>query len=297
MEVDSTDYNTPIMESISHRLSLLSNLCELPVIWKVGIKNEVTLKLPRQHSIHCHKLCWAVKDCSATLEGRCIHNDIAVVGNIIQENKYPFCNRCHVGCEELIVPIYYGDCYIATIFVGPFRRVGHEAECTIPELQPIFDTLPYQSEEKIKALMEFIPEFFIDLLPDLNPNISTHLLRPIQDYAEYPTIVKAMDYAKRHLREQIAVTDVAGKCYMSVSNFQHRFRRVTGLSFSEYLQRLRILEAEKLLLYTQLPISKIAILCRLTDQSRMTKLFRQYYNFTPAILRKKFHQNSQKSYE
>ena len=292
MKHNNDDRNTPVMEIISHRLTLLSNMCDLPMIWKVGIQNQVTLKLPKRHNMHCHQFCQTVKKCHISFENRCIYNDIVLVSKILQEKKQPFCNRCYAGCQELIVPIYYGDCYIATIFVGPFRMAGDNNPCITPEARQVYDTMPCQSEEKIQALMEFIPGFFKDLLPDMNPNISSHLVQPIQRYAEYPAIMTAMDYAKRHLRDRITISQIAAKCSMSVSNFQHFFRRITGYSFSEYLQRIRILEAEKLLLYTQLPIGEIAILCRLTDQSRMTMLFRNYYDLTPAVLRKKFHRNS-----
>ena len=63
------------------------------------------------------------------------------------------------------------------------------------------------------------------------------------------------------------------------------FRQVTGMTFKEYLNRVRVEEAERLLTNTDYPIIDIAVACGYRDQSYFTTVFKKYTGLTPRQYR------------
>ena len=63
------------------------------------------------------------------------------------------------------------------------------------------------------------------------------------------------------------------------------FRKVTGVSPGEYLQRARADRACDLLLNSDMPLSEVAAECGFYDQSHMTRILRRYSQTTPKTLR------------
>ena len=85
---------------------------------------------------------------------------------------------------------------------------------------------------------------------------------------QYPALMekrgcrKEVEEAKRFVRdnygEKLSVAQVAGIINMSESRFAHVFKKETGISFWEYVNQIRMNEAEKLLRETDLRVSEIA---------------------------------------
>lgn len=73
---------------------------------------------------------------------------------------------------------------------------------------------------------------------------------------------KEVEEAKRFVMdnygEKLSVAQVAGLINMSESRFAHVFKKETGISFWEYVNQVRMNEAEKLLRETDLRVSEIA---------------------------------------
>lgn len=98
-------------------------------------------------------------------------------------------------------------------------------------------------------------------------------------------IKKAIDYIRASygrplpLEEAAAAVGVSG-CYLS-----HEFRKYTGCSFVEYINRTRCMEAERLLLTTTLGIFEIGKHCGFENRSYFAKSFRRYTGMSPAEYR------------
>jgi AraC-like DNA-binding protein len=63
------------------------------------------------------------------------------------------------------------------------------------------------------------------------------------------------------------------------------FRRFTGVTFGEYVQRLRVQFACRQLLNPSATLAGIASLAGFADQSHLTNVFRNITGLTPAVLR------------
>ena len=93
------------------------------------------------------------------------------------------------------------------------------------------------------------------------------------------------EFVQAHLHDKISLGDLAGTLSMSQYHFARQFREATGCSPHEFVIRRRLERAEHLLRTTTLSVCDIASLCGFTDQSHLTKVFRQRLESTPAAYR------------
>lgn len=102
----------------------------------------------------------------------------------------------------------------------------------------------------------------------------------------------AFDYALAHYDEELSVVELAKLCNMSYSYFSRTFNEAIGMNFSEYLSRIRITEAEKLLISTTLNITEVAGRVGFNNTSYFIKLFQKYKNTSPKQFRKGYMRTS-----
>lgn len=69
-----------------------------------------------------------------------------------------------------------------------------------------------------------------------------------QDYK----IAKAIHYLRENFRDDVAIENLAGMVYMAVPTFYKHFKQVTAMSPLQYLKRLRLYEAKRLMISNSL---------------------------------------------
>jgi AraC family transcriptional regulator, melibiose operon regulatory protein len=97
---------------------------------------------------------------------------------------------------------------------------------------------------------------------------------------------QVLDYLDRHYSEDISVEEMAKKCSMSYSYFSRFFKKIMRKTFKEYLNYVRITEAEKLLLNSDLNITEVALNTGFTNTSYFIKQFKRYKNISPKQFKK-----------
>ena len=93
-------------------------------------------------------------------------------------------------------------------------------------------------------------------------------------------------YISEHYSDDITLTMAANMAYLEKTYFSKRFKALTGFGFQEYLLQTRILAAEKMLLETKLPMSKIAESCGFSCSNYFGDVFRRYKGISPSDYRK-----------
>ena len=125
-----------------------------------------------------------------------------------------------------------------------------------------------------------------DVCYRLQDNIEIFTDNLFQSSEHNNRVVKnAVEYVARHFPEEITLAGVAEELHVNTSYLSMLFRQVTGTTFKEHLNRMRIEEAERLLTNTDYPILEIAIACGYRDQSYFTKVFKKYTGLTPRQYR------------
>jgi YesN/AraC family two-component response regulator len=106
----------------------------------------------------------------------------------------------------------------------------------------------------------------------------------------YSHIVKmAIYYLSEHISQDLTLKQIAQHIRVHPSYISDRFRKETGVTITEFINRKRIEESKHFLLYTNTSISEIAFLFKFCNQSYYTHLFKQYTGQTPRQFRRNGH--------
>lgn len=95
-------------------------------------------------------------------------------------------------------------------------------------------------------------------------------------------LMPALAYIEQHFRDKVTSANVARTCHMDSFRFSRAFRAAFGITFKEYLLRVRIKEACRLLEKPDIAISEVAYLSGFNDPSYFSKTFKRYAGVCPS---------------
>lgn len=104
-------------------------------------------------------------------------------------------------------------------------------------------------------------------------------------------IQRLTEWASRHFLEDIHVTDIARAAALHPNYAMSVFKRGCGMSLWDYVTRLRIGHAQRLLLTTDQKITLIALHSGFNSPSRFYEAFEQIVGRTPSAYRKSIGHN------
>jgi AraC-like DNA-binding protein len=120
--------------------------------------------------------------------------------------------------------------------------------------------------------------------PKYQPLSSAGFIEPYHRAGNEP-VQKAIDYILHNFNRDISVGELLDITNMSNTTFCIAFRRITRMTFKEYLIHTRIGYACKLLTNTGQTISQIAFSCGFENLSNFNQKFRRIKNVTPSVYR------------
>lgn len=107
-----------------------------------------------------------------------------------------------------------------------------------------------------------------------------------QEYAELNEIVsRAKEYINCHLGEELTVTDIASRLFVSPNYFSRLFKKHTGEGCNEYIVRKRMDKAKSLLEATELNTGKIANMVGYNDTNYFSMAFKKNCMMSPTAYR------------
>jgi AraC family transcriptional regulator len=111
------------------------------------------------------------------------------------------------------------------------------------------------------------------------PRITSSGLSPRQ-------LSSVRELMEQRLAEPLPLSDLAAAASLSVSQFTRQFRASTGESPHQYLLRLRLQQACRLLRTATSSISEVAASCGFSHQEHLTRVMRARLGTTPAAVRR-----------
>ena len=120
-----------------------------------------------------------------------------------------------------------------------------------------------------------------EVVEAFSESMFSHNLRPKNN----DIVKKAMLYISEKFNTPLTLENVSAYVHLHPSYFSTVFKNSTGLSFKEYLNKVRIEESKILLLNTDFSIIDIAIAVGFEDQSYFSKVFKKYTGTTPKQFR------------
>lgn len=127
---------------------------------------------------------------------------------------------------------------------------------------------------------------FITLLTERIPDASS-----LQMCENNIHISDAMQYIEDHFIENPSLEEIAAHLFLSPTYFSKLFKKVTGSSYTTYLNLTRLQKVQLMLVTTEHSIQQIASESGFVNSNYMCDTFRKYYHIAPSEFRKAVMQN------
>ncbi len=99
---------------------------------------------------------------------------------------------------------------------------------------------------------------------------------------------KLIKYIDAHYQEKLLLSDIAEQQQLSLHYLSHFFKDTFGMSFQDYLSRIRCEHARQLLLSSDLNLLDISMSCGFSDPKYFNRDFKLLYGRTPKEYRRDF---------
>ncbi|WP_145410483.1 helix-turn-helix domain-containing protein [Paenibacillus xylanexedens] len=146
------------------------------------------------------------------------------------------------------------------------------------------------------SLQELVERVMHAANPKRNPQVNLMLNELLQqvfihwddaegNYVRERSIKQVCTYMQHNLDTNLTRLQLAQMSGFNPSYFSSLFRKETGWSFGDYLNRLRLDEAKRLLLTTSDSLQTIALRTGFSDSSYLSKTFKKHVHITPGAFR------------
>lgn len=95
-------------------------------------------------------------------------------------------------------------------------------------------------------------------------------------------LMPALAFVEKNYRENVTSAAAAKECSMDNFRFSRSFKSAFGISFKEYLLRVRIKEACRLLEKPDIAVNEVAYLSGFNDASYFTRVFKRFAGVAPS---------------
>lgn len=116
--------------------------------------------------------------------------------------------------------------------------------------------------------------------------LSTVQLQSFDDDAALDHISAILDFLTEHYSEDFSMADLAQRSGMTESSFSRTFRRATGNSYTDFVNRLRINKACQLLMETDRYITNVCYDVGFNNVANFNRRFLQIKGMTPKEFRR-----------
>lgn len=262
-----------IIENIVSYIDYLNKDCGLNV--SIHFKNDVFNHLNSSlvseilpYNRHTNAYCMMVKNMD---HSKCLLNQ----KNILEKCKEggAFCHICHGGVYEYIYPVLLNGEAVGFVAASGYRKDNTNKTAVL------------NCELWKSALTAEIP---IEILKAVIPPLSVMLECALKIYLmensdEYNQILQFL----YEYHTSISLSDLAEHFNRSKSHISHLFKKENGMTIRAYCNKLRLEDAKKLLLKTDIPVTEIALNVGFNDTSYFIYLFKEKFGISPLQYRKK----------
>lgn len=157
------------------------------------------------------------------------------------------------------------------------------------QLEHCFFKIIQESKENNLETNIALKVYFLELLILINKlHAKTSLLEFKQPNEMQKKISEIIVYININYMNDIGLELVAEKFFVSEAHLSRTFKKVTGFSFIQYLNNLRVHEAQKLLIETKLSISEISEKVGYQNSTHFGRMFKSITSISPREYRKLF---------
>lgn len=201
---------------------------------------------------------------------------------------------CFAGLTDVAVPVVVGGQQVATLMSGQvFRRQPTERDFLMvikmlkgerngpweKKVRKAYFETPVVTADRFEAILHLL-NVFAQYLADY---ASRHAIASDPD--EPHAISNAKEFVQSHVEETITLALVVEHVHMSRFYFCKLFKKVTGMTLTEYVSRVRVEKAKRLLTNPSLRVSEVVYASGFGSIPRFNSVFKRYVGMPPTEYR------------
>jgi AraC-like DNA-binding protein len=206
--------------------------------------------------------------------------------------------KCFAGLCDSAVPVRVGDNLIAFLQTGQIllheprktdlaratrELVGFGTEVDVKQLEEAYFQTRVVTRKQYDSILRLLTIFAQHL-----SSVSNQLM--VEEAAAEP---QAIGHARAYIAEKhadvITLGEVSRVVNMSAFYFCKTFKKATGMTFTDYLARVRIEKVKNLLLNPQKRVSEAAYEAGFQSLSQFNRVFRRIAGESPSVYRDRLH--------
>lgn len=202
--------------------------------------------------------------------------------------------QCFAGLSEAAVPVRLGEQVLGHLQTGQvllqaatpggFKAVARQIG---PEMSPKEVKNIKKAYFGTRVLTKSQFESIVRLLAVFSSHLSSisNQVMVQESTAESPVVTKARAFIQEHFTGEVSVGDVARAVNMSTFYFCKVFKAGTGLTFTDYLARLRVESVKQQMLNPHVRVSEAAFAAGFQSLSQFNRVFRRVAGESPSDYR------------
>lgn len=123
----------------------------------------------------------------------------------------------------------------------------------------------------------------------LIPKMIRHYCLLVQQHSleRYSTVIRdCLNYIDFHYADPLSLDNLASRFSLNKNYLSSRFHRETGMTVTDYINKIRVRNAEHLLGNSTLSIQEVAEQCGFSDGNYFTRIFKKFNGDTPNEYRR-----------
>ena len=206
--------------------------------------------------------------------------------------------KCFAGLCDSSVPIRVGENLIAFLQTGQvllhqptqeqFAKTTRQLlkfgmDVDLKKLEEAFFQSRVVTKKQYDSILRLLA-IFAQHLASLSNQLSVR-----EENSEAPAIIRARAYITDKHADDLSLDEVAKAVNMSAFYFCKMFKKATGMTFTDYLARVRVEKVRNLLLNPHKRISEAAFEAGFQSLSQFNRVFRKIAGEAPTVYRTKLH--------
>lgn len=202
--------------------------------------------------------------------------------------------KCFAGLCDSAVPVRVGDNLVAFLQTGQillhkpnkqeFTKRTRDilkwgTDVDLKKMEEAYYQTRVLNKKQYEAILRLLTIFAQHL-----STLSTELMLKTEQ-PDSPVVAKARTYIAQHQDDDISLNEVAKAVNMSSFYFCKSFKKSTGMTFTDYLARVRVEKVKNLLLNPHKRISEAAYECGFQSLSQFNRVFRKVTGEAPTTYR------------
>lgn len=229
------------------------------------------------------------------LERKCRESDYNACKKVITTKK-PFIYQCFAGLTEIISPIIVNNRVLGAALAGQIRVKNLNKlslnKSTLPEnvfskLKTVYKKVPVLTSQQVDSAAKLL-FLLINYIIKIEYEIIVY--REIEKYKTHSQeiVKKVMKFITENYSQNISLRSLAEQFFISPFYLCHIFKKETGSTITNYLSKVRLDNAVRLLKNPTIPIKQIPYQVGYSDEYYFYKVFKKAFQITPANFRKQY---------